>query len=258
MAGACTDTFFEEFSSGQTPSSFNYVDFRNGLGLNLLKDASLDKGKLSLNTYTQYGISGCWYGRSKVAVATGFETTFQFNLSNPEFPKDVEGFAFVIQNAGSDSLGQTQYGIGNMGYESLANSLAVEFDTKYSRSSFNNGLDLDSPYFNHFIRNSFGHISIHSRGKERNSSYEQYALGTPAPLSVNLIDGKNHTAKIVYESKTLNVFIDGKLAKAWNVDLEDLLRLDGGASYVGFTASPTSQSERADILSWSFTPKSPQ
>jgi hypothetical protein len=225
------------------PASFNYPNFQNNQGLNILQDASLDQKKLMLNTYASYGISGCWYGRSKVSVAQGFETTFQLKLYNDNDFYAVEGLAFVIQNAGADSLGKRQYGKGNLGYDGLANSLAIEFDTQLSKEQ---GDVFLPPYY--------GHISVHTKGKEPNSANENSALGQPTPLPVNLLNGNIHTIKISYTPGTMVVFIDNTSVKAITVNLEEKLKLDQGTAFIGFTASPLSYFEREDIMSWSFSP----
>ena len=93
---------------------------------------------------------------SKQPVANGFQSTFQFRITNPGglvqytphgFQQGGDGFAFVIQNFGIPVLGPSA---GYLGYHGLPNSLAIEFDT---------WLNYEAGFFDP----NGNHISVHSR-----------------------------------------------------------------------------------------------
>src|SRR4030095_16307368 len=120
----------------------------------------------------------------------------------------ADGLAFVIHNNLSPLIGTA--GVG-MGYGSIPNSLAIEFDTHQNSQA----LDPDA-----------NHISIHSRGTASNSADESASMGQVSPL-INLSDGGIHTVLIRYTAGSLRVFLDDlktPLLKV-SIDLGTLLNL---------------------------------
>jgi hypothetical protein len=156
------------------------------------------------------------------------------------------------------------YAIGNgrngLGYSGLPNSLAIEFDTVLDPpEDFAGGIDGDP---------NDNHISVQTRGQEPNSGDAAHSLGfttqkTPAiPLFAN---GETHTTKIVYtpgeaESPgTVVVYLNNMdtpvlTAPLKNGNLENLLNLDEGKAWVGFTAATGRDLQTHDIHAFSFTP----
>jgi hypothetical protein len=120
---------------------------------------------------------------------------------------------------------------------SLANSLAVEFDT---------WCNLYDPNGNH--------VSVHTRGTDPNSSDEAFSLGSATAIP-NMSDGNVHTVKINYVPGTMRIFLDNLMTPVLevSVDLESTLNLDGGQAWVGFTAATGGAKENHDLLNWSFT-----
>ena len=133
-----------------------------------------------------------WYPR-EMNIREGFDTIFRFRVTEPstvcDFMDDVytncrsrgaDGFAFVIQAESPVALGAAGM---QLGYGGTSNSVAIEFDTRYSYEMFD-------PYENH--------ISVHSRGwRNRNSANHTYSFGSTVAIS-DLTDG-DHDVRIVYD-----------------------------------------------------------
>jgi len=184
---------------------------------------------------------------NKQFVANGFQSTFQFQISNPgglvqSTPSGVQvggdGFAFVVQNFGIPVVGPPA---GYLGYHGLPNSLAVEFDVW---QNFEPG----------FLDPNGNHISVHSRGVAANSDPQTASLGSTVSLPI-LKDGTPHLARVVYVPGTLQVFVDTlafPVLTVNNLNLANLLRLDNGSAWVGFTSGTGSAYETHDIQRWEF------
>jgi hypothetical protein len=133
-----------------------------------------------------------WYPR-EMNIREGFVTTFRFRITEPstvcDFMDDVytncrsrgaDGFAFVIQAESPVALGAAGM---QLGYGGMRDSVAIEFDTRYSYELFD-------PYENH--------ISVHSRGwRDRNSANHTFSFGSTVAIS-DLTDG-DHDVRIVYD-----------------------------------------------------------
>jgi hypothetical protein len=185
----------------------------------------------------------------KQQIANGFQTTFQFRLSNPGglvqwtptgFQRGGDGFAFVIQNYGIPVVGPFA---GYLGYHGLPNSLAVEFDT---------WLNYEAGFFDP----NDNHISVHSRGQGANSVSESASLGRTTALP-NMKDGNTHLVRIDYTPGTLRVYMDNQgfpVLTIPGLNLSNLLRLDNGSAWMGFTAGTGNAYQTHDVLSWQFGP----
>jgi uncharacterized repeat protein (TIGR01451 family) len=247
---------FTDFSSATnlTPLGNAVVPFNNG-SANILR----------LNPDQTSQVGAAWFN-IKQPVANGFTTTFTFQITHAGFPAD--GIAFVIQNApaGVAALGG---GGGNIGYNGIPNSLAVEFDTYANGGPGPN----NDPNANH--------VGVQSCGTFPNSADHgaTYNVGdslVPCNLALNsnlilpnegfLSDQNQHTATISYTPPsascvsscfgvlnvvldTVNLFPDGV-----PVNLATLLSLDHGTAYVGFTGATGAANEANDIVSWNFSP----
>lgn len=190
---------------------------------------------------------GAVWAINKQLVAGGFQSTFQFQISNPGglvestpfgFQRGGDGFAFVIQNFGIPVVGPPA---GYLGYHGLPNSLAVEFDTW---QNFEPG----------FLDPNGNHVSVHSRGPGANSVSETASLGRTTALPF-LKDGASHLARVDYTPGTLRVFVDTlafPVLTVTGLNLASLLSLDNGSAWVGFTSGTGSAYETHDILRWEF------
>ncbi|MBN2563987.1 MAG: hypothetical protein JXQ75_23980 [Phycisphaerae bacterium] len=185
----------------------------------------------------------------KQDVAEGFSTMFTFRITDPGdvFPDEVtpdtggDGFAFVIQNAGTDVEGGAGGGIG---YAGIPNSIAVEFDTWDNDESGHR-----------FVKDvNHNHVSVHTMGIEPNCEFESYSLGT-TPNIPEMTDGDAHTVRIEYVPGNLYVYMDDFKTPILAVELflDEVLELDEGKAWVGFTAATWDAFENHDILTWAFT-----
>lgn len=234
--------FFILFVLLTTPvqADFTFDDFSDTSTLHLNGDARPVSDVLRIN----YG--SAWF-MSQQFVRDGFETTFQFRITDLGGVGDCEGddggdgFAFVIQNESVSALGTAG---GSLGYggggpsepPGITNSLAVEFDT-WCNSEFND------PNGNH--------LSVHTNGILPNDADEAFSLGASTAIP-NLSDGSIYTVKIIYIPGTLSIFLNDLIILEVSVDLSITLDLDNGHAWVGFTAGIAGAFENHDFLSWSF------
>ena len=224
------------------PVSFNYPDFSSLAGLNLIGSAK-QSGNILRLTPADFGQGGAAWATFRQPVGDGFDTTFQFQITDL-LDTGADGFAFVIQNAtqsfngggGASALGG---GGGELGYFGIPNSLAVEFDTWFN------------PEWNDPNEN---HVSIHTIGDQFNSTDEFFSLGSTTAIP-DLSDGNVHTVRISYTPGTLQVFLDDLSNPILSVpaDLGAILYLDHGHAWLGFTAATGGAAENHDILNWSYT-----
>lgn len=241
--GSASGTFVIQISG---LSNFSLAGSGNG-GVPVLIDNNMN---LELANDIGGEASAGWYP-TELNVAGGFSTTFTFQIT-PAFNGQqniADGMAFVIQaGQGLTAVGS---GGGDIGYDGIPNSIAVEFDT-FQNSSNN---DPASP-----------HIGIQSNGTGPNSANHGTTGNLGADLSGGAVvatfaDGAVHTVTITYDgSSTLNVYLDGgpaAIASA-TVNLGTLLNLDSGTNaYVGFTGATGALEENTTVLSWTWTPGPP-
>jgi hypothetical protein len=212
-----------------------YTDFSSTNGLIFNGSAAQAGNRLRVAPAANTRTGTVWYN-AKQRVRDGFQTVFQFQLSDIGGLGSGDGFAFVIQNspAGLSAMG----GAGaHLGYGFLTNSLAVEFDT------YKNGSDPDD-----------NHIGVHTRGKDPNLANEAAAIGRTSNIP-RLADGATHTVKIAYTGDELRIYLDDLTNSILNVSTNLTKHgLDRGAAYVGFTAATGDAYQNHDILSWEFYP----
>jgi hypothetical protein len=214
---------------------FLYPNFSAGPNLLLQSSAAFVSNRVRLTPAISSQLGGLWLDTRQM-VAAGFETVFQFQVSQPG-ASGGDGFAFVILNSDSPSLGTSGAGLG---YQGLSGSLAVEFDL------YQNPEESDP---------DGNHLAIHSRGIGPNSSHESAAIARATPLA-EMSDAAIHTAVIRLDHGILRVFLDdmkSPLLKA-PVDLSSLLNLPTGTAWVGFTSATGTDYENHDLLMWSFRP----
>jgi hypothetical protein len=103
-------------------AEIHFDDFASGEGRSLVGDARVS-GKVLRITRARAEQSGAFWFREKQSVLLGFDTTFQFQLTNQDrlFFRGADGFAFVLQNSGPEALG----GLGSAGGFGVADSIGT-------------------------------------------------------------------------------------------------------------------------------------
>jgi hypothetical protein len=229
-----------------------FGDFSSREGMNLVGTAEWLDNTVSLTRKVegrlQYGAA--WYPR-RLDVADGFEAVFAFQIDHVSWYTIGHGFAFVIQNAGDQALGE---GVsGDPGYRTIRNSVAIEFDTVYQSFEGDPRTRMpataqDSP------RILANHIAVHTNGTGPNTTHSRHSLAF-AGLPVLLADRQAHVALVRYQDDQLIVFIDDYPDPVLStpIDLDDTLDLTDGAAFVGFTAGtdPGFYSDHR-IIGWAF------
>ena len=224
-----------------------YSDFSDTNGLVLNGSAAQVGSVLRLTpaTGTDHYKASAWH-QNRQNVRNGFETTFQFQISERDAKLGgADGIAFVIQNQSLDALGAAG---GGMGYgedkttkaKGISNSVAIELDTYMN------------PVHSDTTANS---ISVHTNGTGPNNASETFSIGSVEANS-DMSDGAVHTVKIVYVPGRLDIYLDDLTSPALSVrlNLNTTLDLFRGQAYVGFTSSLATARENHDILNWSFSP----
>ncbi len=221
--------------------SFAYADFSDPSGLNLVGDATSVGSALRVTPAEVRNTGAAWYEIPQF-VSVGFELTFAFQLTNPFDPSHNGGggFAFVIQNSQPDALG----GVGaGMGYAFLPNTLAVEFDTGQNEN-------LSDP--------SHSHVSVQISEADFYGVDHEHSLGAFTTSGFKLDDGNVHTARIQYVPGTMTIYLDDLVNPALTVavELDDVLELDVGRAWVGFSAATWDAPggvQNHDVLNWQYT-----
>jgi len=185
--------------------------------------------------------NGTVYYATKLVLANGFDTLFQFRITGVAGTPDAsgnpggDGFAFIIQSQGATVTGPT---VGYIPY-SITNALVVEFDTWQNQN-------LGDPNGNHI---SLQLVGPAPDGLTEFNHSRSLASATNIP---NLSDGAIHTSRIRYHQGVLEVYLDNMttpvLASTNFVGALDA----NGMAFVGFAAGTGAAYEAHDVLNWSF------
>ena len=225
--------------AGPAAADFEYADFSSAANLQLNADAVVVGPDLNLTTFVWQGGSA-WHTVPQ-DVASGFETEFRFRLTG-----NGHGMAFVLQNESTAALGSCGdalgYGqnvtlCGNL--PSITNAVVVEFDTAH-----------DLPYGDP----NGNHVSVHTELIGSPLQFHTNSLGHTTAVP-DLNDGAIHTARIVYATPTLEVYLDDLVtpALAVTVDLPtQILLAQGSDAWAGFTAGTSGTGGESTVLDWSF------
>jgi hypothetical protein len=227
-------------------AAIRFEDFASVRGLILVGDAAVT-GKLLRLTPAKGDRSGAAWLRDKQPVGSGFETTFQFQLTHTGgLGHGADGFAFALQNSGPEALG----GRGSAGGFAVSDpsyrhretaipwSIAVFFDT------YRNQEEGDP---------SANYVAFCTYGRPSEMRWPARRLAFTRDLSVQLKDHNVHTARIAFQPPVLSVFLDDIATPVLQSVVDLSIVVDGqGAAWVGFTASTGGGYENHDILNWSF------
>ena len=216
--------------------------------LQLVGDAKMRGDTIRL-TRARNDLGGAVWRVEKQRLAGGFETAFDFQISDPGGLGDgADGFAFVIQNQGTRALGgfggaggfASGDGIHSGGEPGIPYSLAVFFDT------FQNGEGHD-PSDNFLV------VAVNGHPHEVKWPPARLALAKKLPFKLK--DGKRHHARIVFDTPRLSVYLEDRSKPVLSaiVDLAPMLDANGRA-FVGFTASTGGGYANHDVLNWDFRP----
>jgi hypothetical protein len=215
-------------------------------GVHLVGSARLTGKALRLTPAENHKAGAVW-SEQKQIVAGGFETTFEFQLTGQGgLGPGADGFAFVIQNAGPDAIGNPGsaggFALGDRHYYSklqgIPQSIAIFFDTYRNR-------ELDDP--------SDNYITICTAGRPNKLRWPPSRLANSNRLKVHLKDGEVHQVRISFHRPLLTVYLDEQSVLTSTVDLSTVVDTDG-AAYTGFTASTGGGYENHDILNWNLRP----
>ncbi len=241
------------------PTGFTYDNFFKILGLKLVGDAT-NKDSIIRLTPNVADMHGAVWSEYPIKVSKGFTTEFKFSVSQGKNKDNSEnsypgadGLALVIQNNNNEMLGTTGGGIG---YETIPNSLAIEFDM------FAN----DSLQIENYIDPNGNHIAIQSGKLKPNSARHQseaqlYILPT---LFTMRSDSTIYVVRIDYNSidKKLMFYLDynkkpyKKMFEVSDFRIEDYVALTNGKAYIGFTSATGTSYQNHDLISWTYCPQS--
>ncbi len=177
-------------------------------------------------------------------VTPGFSAHFAFRISGTGTPGD--GMAFVIQNWGTDALGDESAGGSGLGYEGLSGTLlAVEFDTV----AFDDEFDPESPA---------PHVAI----QPNNLNVTNHVDGVVVGVQELGLVGSTRYAWVDFDSDSniLKVFLDDEDIKPIDPILFYALgdSLAGYFNYesvfYGFTAATGALTSQHEVLDFSMTP----
>jgi hypothetical protein len=228
-------------------AAIRFEDFGSVRELSLVGDAEVSGETLRLTPAKGDQAGAAWF-REKQPVGSGFETTFQFQLTHPGgMGHGADGFAFVLQNSGPEALGGRgsaggfaveDHAFHNRRQSFVPWSIAVFFDT------FRNKDERDP---------SNNYVAFCTYGKPSETHWPAPRLAFTPKLPIRLKDQSVHTARILFQPPVLSVFLDDASIPVLEsvVDLSIVLDREGGA-WVGFTASTGGGYENHDILKWSF------
>ena len=160
-----------------------------------------------------------------------FDEDFTILYQNNFGFKDVngaDGMALVFKSTATPELGNAG---GGLGYQGIAPSLVVEFDT-YQNNIPAEGL-LADPLFDH--------IAILANGNPFHNNPATNLAGPvqASPFSQNIEDGNTHEIKIewIASTTTLNVFFDCELRLTSTLDIKTTIFFNDDTIFFGFVGS---------------------
>lgn len=225
-------------------SVVTYNGFASTAGLTLVGNTTAttttSDGTVLRLTAAAGGQSGAAYSTSAVALGANatFSTTFDFRFTSPSSPP-ADGITFVLA-ASPTGLGGAG---GGLGYQNVANSVAVEFDT------YNNGAG---------DANSSNHVAIDTNGALTDTAAAfPYGVQSCTGSGVGCMsNGDLWKVTIGYDGTNLSVSLqDGSQAVdnlISNYAINIASDLGTNNAYVGFTGSTGGSYENQDITTWSF------
>lgn len=217
-------------------AAFIYNNFDSTAGLILQAHANSIDGKLRLSpAIPGLGLGGAWLD-AKQLVKDGFDTTFQIQITD-KYVYGADGLAFVIQNGPTPALG---YAGSNIGFGGLTNLLVVKFDDYHWQDQT-------------FV--AFDEIAVLAASSPTTVLWDGVANSIASVAKgVVFSDGRIHTVRIVYHPGSLRVYLDDLENPRMTVylNLAEVVNLDEGHAWVGFTAASGADWQNQDLISWEF------
>ncbi|MDB6078308.1 MAG: symbB [Akkermansiaceae bacterium] len=189
----------------------------------------------------QYGAA---WSTSKIKVTDGFETTFDAQISHPDYVNTVGGISFIIQNT------TNRYNASNSSALYINNNaVSIALDTFTSRDLYN------APYPGETEANVNVYANTTSKGiYNLDSKGLKYARGYHGNYFVTKPTAAPYKVRISYTPGALSVYVDDKpVVVGLAVDLSTAADASGKA-YVGFNATNGFAGAYQDIVDWTLTP----
>jgi uncharacterized repeat protein (TIGR02543 family) len=248
-------------NQGTIPISAAYTNFLSGQSqLQINDDASvLPNGALQLIPSEIMSTGTVFYKQKFATNGFKFSTFFEFQFSNfaginnsPTGGTNsaqtwgADGITFCIQ-PNSNNIGANG---GGFGYETVPNSMAVEFDTFYNPPN-------NDPNDNHIAVDLDGDVyhGDATNGAEVNGQNIRIDLNQMTPVGFDMKDGNPHYVWIDYDGAYLYVLMsntdvraDAELVLKDPIDLSNYI--NSSDVYVGFTGAAGDAWEEEDILQW--------
>ncbi len=166
-------------------------------------------GREYVITPANYGQAGALWSDSKVSLDNSFTISAELYFGTRD-GDGADGFSFIIQNQSKTIIGAAG---GGLGYQGIANSVGIEFDTWY-----NGGNDL---WNDHAAFNTNGNLD---------------ALGGAIDLG-NIEDGAYHAVQIGWNASnhTVTLSYNGAVIGSRVIDIAQFV--GGSEAYIGFAGS---------------------
>jgi fibronectin type 3 domain-containing protein len=238
-------TGYSPYSNTATATTTNLtplIDFSNGFSnaagsMTLNGAAKLSGSNLEVTDGNSLETSSAFYN-TRVDI-TQFDTTFNFQIT-PAASFIGEGFTFVIQNAGTSSLGTNQGGLGygaqsTGGSGGIPLSVAIKFDTNSNQGEGNDSTGL---YTGGAAPTNVGSNDMSSTG-------------------INLHSGHVFQATLAYDGTTLTEQIvdtvtNAKVTYTYTINIPNTI--GASSAFVGFTGSTGNPVSTQNIQNWTFNP----
>ena len=205
-------------------SRFTPLDLTDREAAYILSAAHNADGVLRL-TKSSPKISGSYWLKKKQNVAYGFDTVFQFRITDPRGEGHGCGLALALQNMNAT----LQWPASPYPWRSIDSGLCVAFDTYKTNA-----------------------VSVAAGGK---GGKKNRVLATTGAIP-KITDGKVHTVRAVLKSGKMRVYVDDmkKPALSLSVRMDREVDLDKGKAWVGLVAGNGAAMETHDILNFAFAP----
>lgn len=253
--GVDESEYFKRLSFQMDQSTFNFpnfteVDFPKSTvksGLICLGSSQLVGESLQLTSHASSQSGAVWFSPRKV-IERGFVSNFMIHIkANPhsfdDEPDFREGFAFVLQNDGMQSLPIKTYNPTNAEQIPLVAPNCTSINIEFVLQHGTNGLPRCQ-------------IACYSHTVSPQGTKTECLVSTnQAP---NIFGGDEHEVTVQYTTKPeiLQVLVEGQVVLTVQTDLRRVLQLEGGRAWLGFQAAtgddPRQHSHAPALMSWDF------